>query len=102
MARQLFPERFPAPLRVTIEHPPLEPRQAEAVAAALEKAESRDWPEAGDWSATFALAEVEALHSFFVRMDSTFGADAVTVLINGNELPMARELWLPLFWNLRS
>lgn len=101
-ARQLFPERFQAALRVTIEHPPLEPRQAEAIATALGKAESRDWPETGNWSATFALAQVDALHSFFVRIDSTFGPEAVTVLINGKELPMARELWLPLFWSLRS
>ncbi|NKB87529.1 MAG: hypothetical protein GKS06_04860 [Acidobacteria bacterium] len=101
-ARMLFPERFPAPLRVTLQHPPLEPRQAETLGPLLEKADDRDWPEDGDWSVTYALSEVEALHRVFAQLDATFGSAAVTVLINGKDLPMARELWLPLFWQLRS
>jgi hypothetical protein len=102
MARMLFPEQFPAALRVSLKHPALDPALAAAAAAALEHAASRETPDDGPWTTTFALAEVEALHSLFALVDSTFGAAAVEVKINDKILPMARELWLPLFWSLRS
>jgi hypothetical protein len=101
-ARLLFPDKFPTSLRVTLEFPALDATQAEANASVLGRAATRDVPAHGDWSATYELSEVEALHELFSLVDETFGADAVEVRINDKVIPMSRELWLPLFWSLRS
>jgi len=101
-ARMLFPEKFPRPLRVTLQYPPLDEGTASAAAEALALAESRDETTSGQSTATFTLAEVNALHDLFALVDGEFGAAAVEVRINDQVLPMARELWLPLFWSLRS
>ena len=51
---------------------------------------------------TFSLDETDALHDLFALVDGELGSAAVEVRINDLVLPMTRELWLPLFWSLRS
>lgn len=101
-ARMLFPEKFPQPLRVTLRYPPLDEATANAAAEALARAESHQETPAGQSTATFTLNEANALHDLFALVDGQFGSAAVEVRINDQVLPMARELWLPLFWSLRS
>jgi len=101
-ARMLFPEKFPQPLRVTLRYPPLDEATANAAAEALARAESREETPAGQSTATFTPNEANALHDLFALVDGRFGSAAVEVRINDQILPMARELWLPLFWSLRS
>ena len=101
-ARMLFPEKFPQPLRVTLQYPPLDEATAGAAAEALARAESREETSAGKSEVTFTLDEADALHDLFALVDGEYGSAAVQVRINGQDLPMARELWLPLFWSLRS
>lgn len=101
-ARMLFPEKFPQRLRVTLQYPPLDEATASTAAEPLARAESRAETNAGQSTATFTLDETDALHDLFALVDGQFGSAAVEVRINGQVLPMARELWLPLFWSLRS
>jgi hypothetical protein len=102
-ARLLFPERFPEPLRVTLEYPELSESLAEAAAAALARAdEQTSDPATGRVRAAFGLREVDALHELFVLLETDLAPAEIDVRINGKELPLTRELWLPLFWSLRS
>jgi len=101
-ARMLFPDKFPQRLRVTLQYPSLDSATADKAVTALARAESCEDAPAGQSSATYTLEEAEALHDLFALVDSEFGSAAVAVRINGQTLPMARELWLPLFWSLRS
>jgi len=101
-ARMLFPDKFPQRLRVTLQFPPLDEATASAAAGALAQAASCDSTPAGQSTATFTLDHADALHDLFALVDGEFGAAAVEVRINDQILPMARELWLPLFWSLRS
>ena len=101
-ARMLFPEKFPEPLRVTLEHPALSEAQTERIATALGKAASRSSSSGERTATTFTLAEVESLHEVFALVEEEFGSAAVDVRVNDQHLPMARELWLPLFWSLRA
>jgi hypothetical protein len=101
-ARMLFPERFPEPLRITLEYPALGASQTGEVAEALSRAVERADGPGGRTRATFTLVEVESLHRVFAYVEGEFGSAAVDVRVNGKNLPMARELWLPLFWSLRA
>ncbi len=101
-ARMLFPEKFPQRLRVTLQYPPLDQATSAVAAEALARAESCDETPTGASLVTFTLDEADALHDLFALVDGALGSSAVEVRINGQELPMARELWLPLFWSLRS
>ena len=101
-ARMLFPDKFPQRLRVTLRYPALDEATARDAAEALAQAEVCDELPTGQTAATFTLDQVEALHDLFALVDGEFGSAAVEVRINGQILPMARELWLPLFWGLRS
>jgi len=101
-ARMLFPEQFPQPLRVTLQYPPLDEATANDAAEALARAESREETPSGESTVTFTLDQADALHDLFALVDGKFGSAAVQVRINDQVLPMARELWLPLFWSLRS
>jgi hypothetical protein len=87
---------------VTLRYPPLDEASASAAADALAQAESRGETPGGRSKATFTLAKADALHDLFALVDEEFGSAAVDVRINDQILPMARELWLPLFWSLRS
>jgi len=101
-ARMLFPEKFPQRLRVTLHYPPLGEPLTAVAAASLARADSCEETSAGQSVATFTLDEADALHDLFALVDGEFGSAAVEVRINDQVLPMARELWLPLFWCLRS
>ena len=101
-ARMLFPEKFPQRLRVTLRYPELDESTAKAAAEALAQAAACEATAAGQATATFTLEQAEALHDLFALVEGEFGSAAVEVRINDQVLPMARELWLPLFWSLRS
>ena len=101
LARQLFPERFPEPLQISLEFPTLDAEASADLRDALAAASARDEGE-GRTKATFSLHAVEALHRAFTLVDARFGSAEVDVRINGKDVPMARELWLPLLWSLRS
>ncbi len=102
-ARLLFPERFPEPLRVTLEYPELSEELAEAASAALSRASEHSRDSAGGRaSAAFGLQEIDALHELFALLEAEFASADIDVRINGKDLPLTRELWLPLFWSLRS
>jgi hypothetical protein len=102
-ARLLFPERFPEPLRVTLEYPAPSEALAEAAADALSRAgEQSTDAETGRVRAAFGLEEVGALHELFTLLEADFPSADVDVRINGKDLPLTRELWLPLFWSLQS
>ena len=101
-SRMLFPERVPQPLRVTLLYPPLDEATAAAAAEPLARAESYEETPVGQSVVTFTLDEADALHDLFALVDGELGSAAVEVRINDLVLPMTRELWLPLFWSLRS
>lgn len=100
LARQLFPERFPEPLRISLEFPTPDADVAAELEESLQAAGRQD--DGGRTTATFTLRDVEALHAAFTLLDQRFGSAEVEVRINGKDVPMARELWLPLLWSLRS
>lgn len=106
--RLLFPERFQAPVRVTFVYAPLGGEQAAAAQAALANATVERGPAAEQPGspvverASFDLAHVEQAHALFELLSSARPPEEVEVLIDGKRLPMVRELWLPLLWNLRD
>jgi len=87
---------------VTLQYPPLDEATASDAAEALARAEAREETPSGESAVTFTLDQADALHDLFALVDGKFGSAAVQVRINDQVLPMARELWLPLFWSLRS
>ena len=88
---------------MTLEYPELSESLAEAAAAALARAdEQTSDPATGRVRAAFGLREVDALHELFVLLETDLAPAEIDVRINGKELPLTRELWLPLFWSLRS
>jgi len=101
LARQLFPERFPEPLQISLEFPTPDEEASALLEDALQAASARVDRD-GRTTATFTLQAVEALHRTFTVVDGQFGSAEVEVRINGKDVPMARELWLPLLWSLRS
>jgi hypothetical protein len=104
--RMLFPERFAGPLTVTLVHPPLDDATAARANELAGKAESTAAEPAVGGAArvqrSFEVARVEALHDYYTLIESTFGVDRIDILLDGQRVPMVRELWLPLLWLLRS
>jgi len=101
-ARLLFPERFSDPLQVTLVFPTLEGEAAAAAADALEAAAANDQDPDGRTRASFDLEHIEALHTLYGIVDAHAAAADVEILLDGKQLPLTRELWLPLLWNLRA
>ena len=48
------------------------------------------------------MHQIEEFHELYHLAEEAIGADSVEVLLNGREVPLTRELWLPLFWTLRK
>lgn len=108
MAALLYPEQTAGPLTVTLIYPELEqparPAASELeTAAADHKAVDAAMPgETARHHTTFTLQQVEQLHQLYHLLETTIGVDEVDILLSGRRLPLARELWLPLVWTLRS
>ena len=108
MATLLYPEHTAGPLTVTLVYPeldpPARPAASELETAAAEHAvvEAVVSGEPAQHRTTFTLQQVEQLHELYHLLETTIGVDKVDVLLSGRRLPLARELWLPLVWTLRS
>lgn len=50
---------------------------------------------------TFTLGQVEEFHALYHLAETAVGADNLELLLNDRQVPLARELWLPLIWSLR-
>ena len=108
LARLLYPDQSAEPFTVTAVYPELsgevarKARELEAVARAHSVSESTT--EGGDPlnRTTFSLQQIEEFHELYHLAESAVGGDTLEVLLNGREVPMARELWLPLLWTLRK
>lgn len=100
-ARLLFPERFAGPLEITLIHPPLQGKAAKR-ARQLASGNPVEVDEDGTEHVTFTLRQLETLYEMYALLEANVDAGALRVLINGKQLPMVRELWLPLLWCLRS
>lgn len=104
----LFPERFREPVTVTFVYEPLE---GEAAARAAELAAAGTVARRPDPTrpgapevvqVTFGLGAIEAIHELFELLAAQRAPEEVEILLSGRRVPMARELWLPLLWNLRG
>jgi hypothetical protein len=108
VAALLYPEHVAGPLTVTLVYPELDgPARAEA--AELESDATEHVVEeptlpgkATRHRTTFTMRQVEQLHQLYHLLETTIGVSEVGILLSGRRLPMARELWLPLIWTLRS
>ena len=104
--RMLFPERFAGALTVTLVHPPLdEAAAAKAGELAGEAEVSAAEPAIGGAprvQRTFEMARIEPLHDYYALLQETFAVEEIDILLDGQRVPMVRELWLPLLWLLRS
>jgi hypothetical protein len=108
MAALLYPEHTAGPLTVTLIYPeldqPARPAASEIETAAADH-EAVDAVVPGETArhrTTFTLQQVEQLHQLYHLLETTIGVDKVDILLSGRRLPLARELWLPLVWTLRS
>ncbi len=101
-ARLLFPERFSGPIEISLLFPPLEGEAAGEAAESLRAAASSETSADGRTHATFELGAIEALHTLYGIIDRHVPPASVDILLDGKKLPLTRELWLPLLWNLRA
>ena len=108
MAALLYPEHAAGPLTVTLVYPEADAsaraRATELESAATEHtvADSSTPGGAIRHRTTFTMRQVEQLHQLYHLLETTIGVTEVDILLNGRRVPMARELWLPLIWTLRS
>jgi hypothetical protein len=108
LARLLYPDRIDGPFTVTAVYPQLEGEIGESARALASGAISHTVAEpAGEartrrHRTTFSLAQIEEFHELYHLLQSAVGADRLTILLNDREVPLARELWLPLLWTLRK
>lgn len=98
-AKLLFPERFVEPIEVTLVCPPVAPETGAALGKLAGDARVSVDP-AGGRRLTFTLAQLESLHETYLLLEQE--SAAFEVLIDGKQVPMVRELWLPLMWGLLS
>lgn len=108
MAALLYPEHLAGPLTVTLIYPELDgPARAEADELENDATEhlveeATVSGEAARHRTTFTMRQVEQLHQLYHLLETSIGVSQVGILLSGRRLPMARELWLPLIWTLRS
>lgn len=98
-AKLLFPERFAEPIEVTLVCPPLDPETATALGELAGDAHVGIDADGGR-RLTFTLAQLESLHETYLLLEQE--SFAFEVLLDGKQVPMVRELWLPLMWGLLS
>lgn len=106
--RLLYPERFATPFTVTFVYEPLTGAAANRALELLVKGEVERTPDPSRPGAppvdrvSFGLEQVEEMHTLLELLDEHRGPDEVEILVSGRAVPMVRELWLPLLWNLRA
>lgn len=108
MARLLYPDQLGGPVELTLDYPEIEGEEAgragelEAAARRLVVDEPRTPGEPPRHRARFTLQELEEFHELYHLVERQAGSDRVEIRVNGHDLPLVRELWLPLLWTLRS
>lgn len=108
MIRLLYPDQLGGPVEVRLTYPEVETdeadraRELEAAALKLAVDEPRRPGDRPLHRVTFTLRELEELHELYHLVERAAGSDRVEIEVNGHELPLVRELWLPLLWTLRS
>ncbi len=108
MARALFPERDDGPFTITATYPELAEDVADAATQIEGKATAHSIEQSSvegqpaRHSTTFTLRQLEEFHELYHLVEKAVGADRLEVLLNGRAVPLTRELWLPLIWELRK
>ena len=108
LARALFPERDNGPFTITVTYPDLGDdvvdvvTQIEGRATAHSIEESSVEGQPARRRTTFTLRQLEEFHELYHLVEKAVGADRLDVLLNGRAVPLTRELWLPLIWELRK
>ena len=108
MAALLYPEHTAGPLTVTLVYPEIagaaRDQAAELESDATQHSVDETMVSGGAvrHRTTFTMQQVEQLHQLYHLLETTIGVGEVDILLSGIRLPMARELWLPLIWTLRS
>jgi hypothetical protein len=96
MAEVLYPGRRVRPMRISIGFLPFEgPNFPRAVELAEGAAEYTAPAGSGSHRAAFETHQARQLRSLFEIVGELPGTE---VLVDGKDVPYARELWLPLFW----
>lgn len=108
LARALYPDQSAEPFRITVLYPALAGAAAQA-AGKLETAAVSHQVEPPAMEGeppmhrtTFSLQQVEEFHELYHLVENAGGDGNIELLLNGKAVPLARELWLPLLWTLRS
>ncbi len=108
LARALFPERDDGPFTITVTYPDLGDDAADAATQIEGKASAHSIEESSvegqpaRRSTTFTLRQLEEFHELYHLVERAVGADRLEVLLNDRPIPLTRELWLPLIWELRK
>jgi len=108
LARALYPDQSIESFRITAIYPEL-PGDASAKARDLEAAAHAHVVEEpqGDGDppvhrTTFSLQQIEEFHELYHLAEGAIGAADIELRLNDKEVPLTRELWLPLVWTLRK
>ncbi len=104
LARLLYPDQSAEPFSITATYPEFggdAARQLEASAAAHEVSPAEADGRAPQHRTTFSMHQIEEFHELYHLAEEAIGAENVEVLLNGREVPLTRELWVPLLWTLR-
>ena len=107
MARLLYPDQTTEPFTITAVYPELGGEAGRAArelqAAAIEHEAEEGHGDDGTTvqRTTFSLEQIEEFHELYHLVEDAIGGDRLDVLLNGREVPLTRELWLPLLWTLR-
>lgn len=105
LARLLYPDQSAEPFSITATYPEFggdAARQLEASATAHEVSPAAADGRAPRHRTTFSMHQIEEFHELYHLAEEAIGTDNVEVLLNGREVPLTRELWLPLLWTLRK
>jgi hypothetical protein len=98
MADLLYPGQRPRPFRIGVRFLAFdEPGYSQAVAVAKESPAyaERDTTDGRLHEAAFDAGAARRLRTLF---ELVRGRPGTEVLVDGNKVPYAHELWLPLFW----
>lgn len=105
LARLLYPDQSTEPFSITATYAEFggdAARQLEAGATAHEVLPAPADGQTPRHRTTFSMRQIEEFHELYHLAEEAIGADNVEVLLSGREVPLTRELWLPLLWTLRK